>query len=117
MATIKIIDLAEVLLESYFDKHDSSGKKSRIVIVGAKPGEKLYEELMTAEEAQRARETDRYYIIRSLDHNFRSKSDNKLGGDPYSNNTPQLSAYDSRTGPFMSKELLYNFLSNSDLLI
>lgn len=57
MQAIKISDLAETMIEKF-------GKgQSEVKIAGRKPGEKLYEELMTENEAERALETDDMFIV------------------------------------------------------
>lgn len=56
-----MIDLARAMIDQY--SHD---KRSEIVITGALPGEKITEELYTAEEKSRLREEDEYYIITPL---------------------------------------------------
>jgi FlaA1/EpsC-like NDP-sugar epimerase len=61
MAAIKIVDLATAMLQ------DSDREKidfaTDIEIIGAKPGEKLYEELMTSEETRRAIELTDYFCV------------------------------------------------------
>jgi len=56
MPALRIIDLVEVIEESL-------GCHNNIKEIGIKPGEKLYEELMTEEEERRALERDDMYII------------------------------------------------------
>ncbi len=58
MPVLRITDIADVLI-----KRLSPGKKIDIKIIGNKPGESLYEELMTEEEAGRAFETDNMFIV------------------------------------------------------
>jgi len=61
MPVIRIPDLAKAMISHY----SSSSDKSRITIeeIGAKPGEKLYEELMSEEETRRALELENYFVI------------------------------------------------------
>lgn len=59
MPVVKVTDLAEILQETY-----SQGGESRpFKVIGIKPGEKLYEEIMTEEEVGRAMETEDLFII------------------------------------------------------
>jgi len=58
MPVIRILDLANAMIEIYKDK-----KIIGINEVGARPGEKLYEELMSSEETQRAIELSEYFCI------------------------------------------------------
>lgn len=55
MPSVNIDLLADVLMEKY-------GETEKVVI-GKKPGEKMYEEIMTEEETSRAIEDDEMYII------------------------------------------------------
>jgi FlaA1/EpsC-like NDP-sugar epimerase len=59
MAAIRIMDLAEVLINELASK----AKRPKIKIIGIQPGEKLYEELMTKHEATRAFEIDEMFIL------------------------------------------------------
>ncbi len=57
MLVTRPIDLANTMIE------EMGGNKIELKTIGAKPGEKMYEELMTAEEAKRALETKDMFII------------------------------------------------------
>ncbi len=59
MPTIRISDLAEVMIGELANR-ESVEKK----IIGAKPGEKLYEELMNEEEVRRTIELDKYFVVK-----------------------------------------------------
>ncbi len=65
MPILKITDLAQCLIDSY---EQASGIQfaGSINETGIRPGEKLYEELMTLDESERAMENDKMYIIPSL---------------------------------------------------
>lgn len=63
MPTIRIIDLAEVMIEKIPFFNDNSAAKAEIIIVGQKPGEKLYEELINQEELRRTWELERYFVV------------------------------------------------------
>lgn len=54
IASTKITDLAQVIAPD-----------TRVQIVGVRPGEKIHEELLTAEEAAHAKEYDLHYVIES----------------------------------------------------
>ena len=56
MPTLRIIDLAEVMVEMLAPLFGHEPKRIEIVEVGAKPGEKLFEELVSQEEVRRATE-------------------------------------------------------------
>jgi FlaA1/EpsC-like NDP-sugar epimerase len=63
MPVIRILDLAEVLIEELGPRYGYDPAKIKINIIGNKPGEKLYEELMTDEEAKRSLETEDLFIV------------------------------------------------------
>jgi len=63
MPTVNISDLAEVLIEGLAPRYDYSPEDIGTEIIGTKPGEKMYEELMTEDEAIRSLEREDMFII------------------------------------------------------
>lgn len=63
MPTVNISDLAEVLIEELAPRYGHRPEDIVIDIIGTKPGEKMYEELMTEDEALRSLERDDMFII------------------------------------------------------
>ncbi|WP_292468791.1 UDP-N-acetylglucosamine 4,6-dehydratase family protein [Methanolobus sp.] len=63
MPTVNIQDLAEVLIEELAHKYGYRPEDIDIEIIGSKPGEKMYEELMTEDEASRSLEREDMFII------------------------------------------------------
>ncbi len=63
MDAIRITDLAEVMIEELTPKYGYSPGDMKIELIGNKLGEKLYEELMTEDEARRALETEDMFIL------------------------------------------------------
>lgn len=63
MPAIKILDLAEVMIEYYAPKFGFSPEDIKIKNIGKRNGEKLYEELVTEEDAERAYECKNMIII------------------------------------------------------
>ncbi len=63
MSAVKVSDLAGAMIESFAPKYGYSPREIKTEVIGSKPGEKLYEELMTTDEAQRALETKEMFII------------------------------------------------------
>lgn len=65
MLSLKIIDLAKVMIEDLAPKYGFSPSKIKIEEIGPRPGEKIHEELMTKEETRTALETKDMFIILS----------------------------------------------------
>ena len=63
MPTINISDLAEVLISELAPRYGHRPEDIKVEIIGTKPGEKMYEELMTEDEAIRSLERDDMFII------------------------------------------------------
>lgn len=63
MSTINIYDLAEVLIAELAPHYGHRPDDIKIEIIGTKPGEKMYEELMTEGEASRSLERDDMFTI------------------------------------------------------
>lgn len=64
MPVIAIRDLAEVMIRKLAPEYGQDPDKIEIQEIGVKPGEKLYEELMTGEETGRALELERYFVVK-----------------------------------------------------
>ena len=75
MPTINIMDLAEVLIEELAPQYGHKVKDISIDIIGTIPGEKMYEELMTEDEATRSLEREDMFIIAPLIMDGLSKYD------------------------------------------
>ncbi|MGF9699802.1 UDP-N-acetylglucosamine 4,6-dehydratase family protein [Paenibacillus sp. MABNR03] len=65
MPILKITDLAKCLIDSY-EQSEGRSYLGKVIETGIRPGEKLYEELMTLEESERAQENRQMYIIPSV---------------------------------------------------
>ena len=63
MPTLNISDLGEVLIEELAPQYGNRTEDIGIEIIGTKPGEKMYEELMTEDEANRSLEQEDMFII------------------------------------------------------
>jgi FlaA1/EpsC-like NDP-sugar epimerase len=63
MPVIRIVDLAEVMIEELAPIHGFKPENIEIKTIGAKPGEKMYEELMNQEETRRAVELSEYFVV------------------------------------------------------
>jgi len=63
MPVLKIIDLANVMIQKIGPRYNYSVDANPIEIIGKRVGEKLYEELMTLEESGLAYENDEMFIV------------------------------------------------------
>ncbi|HTW51511.1 MAG TPA: polysaccharide biosynthesis protein [Stellaceae bacterium] len=64
MPAIRISDLAKIMIREYAPQCGHRPEDVELRVVGPKPGEKLYEELMNEEETRRAFEREHYFVIR-----------------------------------------------------
>jgi len=58
-----LMDFAEVIIEEIAPKHGIKPKDVKIKEIGSRPGEKIYESLMTEDEANNALEIDDMFIV------------------------------------------------------
>ena len=112
MPTINIMDLAEVLIEELAPLYGHSASDIPIKIIGTKPGEKMYEELMTEDEALRSFERDDMFIIAPMicgnDSLYQSSSYNAV--------PIESKDYISRDVPAISKDEIRSILKKEGLL-
>lgn len=64
MAAVRILDLATAMVRECAPLFGRRPQDIEIKIIGPKPGEKLYEELMNTEETRRSYELERYFVVR-----------------------------------------------------
>lgn len=63
MPVLKLADLIDIIIETYADKYHYKKETITKRIIGLRPGEKMYEELMTESESAAAFETDDMLIV------------------------------------------------------
>ncbi len=63
MPVVRIEDLAKAMITDLAPRYDFDPEKIMIKQIGTKPGEKLYEELMSDEETRRSVELSRYFAV------------------------------------------------------
>lgn len=113
MPVIRISDLAEVMIKELAPGYGHDPASIKIESIGCKPGEKLYEELMTAEETRRTLELERYYIIRPAFSSYYSDATPDYPGVITDNvDEPYNSANDTP----LTQEELTKFLYDNELL-
>lgn len=114
MDTIKIIDLINVLIEFFREKHNKVSEQIQIKEIGMFAGEKLYEELFSVEESERTYEIDNMYIIIPQITEVSTKIDlNK-----YHNikKFDQSKPFNTKDGPFLSKKEIKEFIIKNKIL-
>jgi FlaA1/EpsC-like NDP-sugar epimerase len=63
MPVVRIADLAAVMIEELAPRHGYRPGDIETRVIGSKPGEKLYEELLNDEETRRTVELERYFVV------------------------------------------------------
>ena len=113
MPVVTIKDLAEVMIQELAPVYGRRPEDIEISVIGTKPGEKLYEELMSQEETRRAVELTAYFSIlpafrglyKNIDYSYPDIiSDNVVN--------PYISSNESS----LSKAALSDFLKKHQLL-
>jgi FlaA1/EpsC-like NDP-sugar epimerase len=113
MPVLRIEDLAEVMIEELAPVHGYNPADVEIEIIGAKPGEKFYEELMNNEETRRTVELPDYFSILPAFKSLYHEIDYTYPG---TNGVGIHDVYNSSTEPAMSKGELRTYLYEKDLL-
>jgi len=113
MPVIRINDLAQVMIEELAPIYGLSPQDIEIVTIGAKPGEKMYEELMSMEETRRAVELPRYFAVLPA---FRGIYRNIAYDYPEIVSESVEDPYVSSSQPPLSHEGLRGFLKKNNLL-
>jgi FlaA1/EpsC-like NDP-sugar epimerase len=63
MEGARITDLAQAMIEEFAPRYGFSPKDIKIQEIGARPGEKIHEDLMTEDEASRSLESEGLYVV------------------------------------------------------
>ena len=113
MPVIRIEDLARVMIGEMTRGSGKNAADIRIEVTGVKPGEKMYEELMTGEETRRAWELPAYYVVlpafrglyKDISYDYRDIVSRRVD-----------SPYNSATGTPMTRDELAGFLKENNLL-
>jgi FlaA1/EpsC-like NDP-sugar epimerase len=113
MPVVQIIDLAEVMIQELAPRHGLDPAELQIEIIGSKPGEKLYEELINDEETRRTVELPEYFVVlpafksvyREIVYTYENMGQMNLS-----------QPYNSAVAAAMNKEELVRYLIMHDLL-
>jgi len=112
MHAIRIIDLAEVMIEEHlrYSKGNKNGGKIRIV--GKNAGEKMFEELITESEGERCLETEDMFIVLPETTEYEGIDKSRY---PRAKSA-KLKSYSSRDAKALTKEEIKDMLYNACLL-
>ena len=113
MPVIRIKDLAEVMIDELAPYYGHKVQNIHVEIIGTKPGEKMYEELMNSEETRRALELQRYFVVQPAFNCIYREIDYKYDSIINQNVT---NPYHSGNEVPMSKVELAEFLQKNSLL-
>lgn len=106
MPVIKLQELAEVVIEDVCSKYGLDQSSVTIKKIGLRPGEKMYEELMSEDESTKALELNDMYIIRP-----------PYNEHVYSNiKSTEISNYSSQGEKNLSKAEIRNLLVDKKLI-
>ena len=107
MPAIKILDLAEVMIEQYAPKFGHFPKDIKINIIGKRNGEKIFEELVTEEDYVRAYECENMIIITPQTLWYEEPARIPSGGCIKS----AIRSYSSSKVPLLTKDQIRDILS------
>ena len=113
MPVVRIEDLARVMIQELAPTYGHEPESIEVQVIGPKPGEKMYEELLNEEEIRRAVELSRYFLIRPairpLFRALREDYDEPIVG-------PVEQAYNSANADPMGVEELRRYLKVNGLI-
>lgn len=113
MPVVKISELAEVMVKLLAPKYGYKASEIKIVEIGIKPGEKLYEELMSEEEGHRSiRMKDMFVVtppLKAIYHNIKYSYPDII-------NAETLDSYKSFNEKSLSRSALKKFLVDNRVL-
>jgi len=110
MPVARIQDLTEVMVQELAGNPDAI----EIKVIGSKPGEKLYEELMNDEETRRTVELPDYFAVLPA---FKGVYESIVYEYPDMGSVGVDDPYNSSIQPAMSKKELRTYLLENDLLL
>lgn len=113
MPVVRIEDLALAMTEELANRYGKEPKEIQITEIGTKPGEKLYEELMSPEETRRALELRKYFSVlpafRGIYHDIQYDYPDLV-------NATVTNPYVSAEEAPLTVQQIRNFLKNNQLL-
>lgn len=113
MPVVRIKDLAKTMINELAPKFGKAPESIKINEIGAKPGEKLYEELMSSEETRRTIELDHYFAVLPAFRGIYNDIDYTYKGIL---NTKVTNPYVSEDEKPLSMKEIKNFLYENNLI-
>lgn len=113
MPALRIEDLAHEMIAVLAPRFGFDTHGVAIEVTGARPGEKLYEELMNEEETRRAYELDGFFVVLPA---FRNEYAHINYEEVYHAGRPMLDPYQSHTQTPMTSEEIRGYLLQPDVL-
>ena len=114
MPVLRIKDLAAVMVEILAPRHGFKPKEVEVWLTGSKPGEKLFEELLSEEETRRTVELEHYFAVLPAFKNVYADISYDYPGQKGDGKHPR--AYTSLTERAMTMEELARFLLDGKLI-
>ncbi len=114
MNVVRIIDLFTVLIEHFASKNNKIKENIEIKEIGIFAGETLYEELLSIEESERTYEINDTYLIAPQVPEVLVKIDFKKY--PNVKKLDGNKSYNSKEGPFLSKDQINEFLRKNNII-
>lgn len=113
MPVLRIEDLAHVMIEELAPAYGHAPESIELRVVGTKPGEKLYEELLNEEEVRRSVELPQFFVVRPAVSPLNATRTD----DPrYHALGPVSHAYNSASEQPMTREELRSYLREHGLI-
>ena len=110
MRPLKIIDLAEGIVEELAPRHGKNPKNMKYKVIGLRPGEKIHEPLITTEESKYMTEERGMFVLHNVALlQFGIKI-------PVNNKVNEIYDYNSGKMPLMSKKEIKNMLIKKKLI-
>lgn len=113
MPVARIADLASIMIERLAPLHGFGPSDIEIKTIGSKPGEKMYEELMSEEEVRRAVDLDRFFAVIPA---FRGVYQDIAYEYPQQTEKPVDRPYNSSVEKALSRAGLASYLAEKGLL-
>jgi FlaA1/EpsC-like NDP-sugar epimerase len=110
MDVLRIEDLAAVMIEERAPAFGFDPQRIETVVIGSKPGEKMYEELTNAEEVRRTFDSGNYLVVKPA---FSANGRNRF--EDWERDAKEVeNAYNSASSPAMNREAIRTLLRKTE---